>query len=159
MFYVGELTDPAMGEMRMTEDELLQLQNTSSWAKWLRLFPYGHGSSYKARSAPRMGLGSYKNPAEIYNSPVICTVTLGPLAAGATYRYTVAGSDETYSFTMPRSASGAAGSVYPFTLGLTADIGQTEITRANVRLLREALEGAAGAILLAGDLSVCRSPP
>ena len=152
MYYVGELVDSAMGATAMTEAELLQLQNTSYWAKWAPFFAHRHGSSYKPRSEPKMGLGSYKNPAEIYNSPVLCTVTLAPLAAGTTYSYTVAGSDATYSFTMPPTAA-APDSVYPFTLGLTADIGQTEVTRANVQLLRDALEGSAGAVLLAGDLS------
>ena len=156
MYYVGELLEPAMGTWRLPEEDLLALQNTGSWASVLSLFPFDRGSSYRNRTEPKTGLGSYQNPAEYYNSPVLCTVTLRSLAPAATYSYTVAGSAETYSFTMPASAAAATESptgVFPFHLGLTADIGQTEVTRVNVRLLRAALEGRGGAVLLAGDLS------
>ena len=153
MYYAHELVDPAMGTWRLPEEELLEIQNTVSWASRLSLFPFGRGSSYTNRREPKLGLGSYKNPAEYYNSPVLCTVTIGPLAPGTTYSYTVAGSAETYSFTMPASAAASPTDVFPFHLGLTADIGQTEVTRATVRQLRAALEGKAGAVLLAGDLS------
>ena len=88
----------------------------------------------------------------IYNSPVIHTVAIGPLQAGHTYGYRVAGSSRNYSFTMPPEPGAA--DAFPLTLGLTADLGQTIASRANMEVLRRQAETfGVSAVLLAGDLS------
>jgi len=51
------------------------------------------------------------------------------------------------------AASGGGSSVYPWTIGLTADLGQTEVSLANAELLRTRLQGSGSLVLLAGDLS------
>ena len=168
IYWAQEIDDPSIDEPTLNDTEILAIQNTGSWAADLSLFPYGKGSSYKAHTSPKKKLGSYKNPAEIYNSPVVCTVTMTSLQPGTTYNYSVAGSDTVYSFTMPPNASEPwAGDVplYPFTVGLTADIGQTEVALANMRFLRAHLDAPpfapspadprtrGGVVLLAGDLS------
>ena len=126
--------------LRALNESGILLQNTGWWAGSMSLFPYGRGSSYKARTSYKHGIGSYKNPAEIYNSPIVCTTTIRPLLPGTAYSYSVAGSTEVYSFTMPPSASDpSVGSVplYPYNFGLIADIGQTEVSLANMRFLAQ----------------------
>ena len=144
MSWAHETVDPSIGAVALNESGILALQNTGWWAGSMSLFPYGRGSSYKARTSYKHGIGSYKNPAEIYNSPIVCTTTIKPLLPGTAYSYSVAGSTEVYSFTMPPSASDpSVGSVplYPYNFGLIADIGQTEVSLANMRFLRSNLAG------------------
>ncbi|KOO20937.1 purple acid phosphatase 22-like protein [Chrysochromulina tobinii] len=89
----------------------------------------------------------------IYATPLICTATLSGLLAGRTYGYRVAGHTRDYSFTMPPDPTSGEGT-YPFSVGLTADLGQTRASRANVELLRRRAETVGvGVVLLAGDLS------
>mmetsp|Transcript_23644 Transcript_23644/g.46291 ORF Transcript_23644/g.46291 Transcript_23644/m.46291 type:complete len:612 (-) Transcript_23644:88-1923(-) len=146
------LFNPSMGKPEATEEEILDLQNTTSWAYRAPFSPYGRSASYENPTSVSYGLGSYKNPQMAYTSPVVHTVTLTGLAAFTTYTYSVAGDRRNFSFTMPPDADGTA---YPFTLGLTADLGQTDIAARTVARLREALLGTEGSsiVLLSGDLA------
>lgn len=154
MYYEQELLTPAIGEEGISASSLARLQTTTSWA----VDPQtgAPGSSWTNRTTPEMGIGSYKNPAEYYNSPLIHTVRLRGLTPGAAYGYRVAGRREIFSFKMP-PASDAERPGFPLTLGLTADLGQTAVSAANAHQLAQLLEAArephAGAVLLAGDLS------
>ena len=76
-----QLLEPAMGAPATESSQLLAMQNTSGWAvePW---YPRGRGSSWKNPTSVDWGLGDYKNPAAVYNSPVIHTVTLTGLEAG-----------------------------------------------------------------------------
>ena len=100
IYLVDGAIEPAIGDA-VDEQKLLGMQNTSWWAADLPLFPYGRSSSYHNKGTLDFRLAKYKNPGMIYNSPVIHTVTLGPLHAGHTYGYRVAGSSRNFSFTMP----------------------------------------------------------
>ena len=60
-----------------------------------------------------------------YNSPVLRTIVLTNLVGGATYTYRAAGVDRNFSFVMPPDGGEAA---YPYVIGLTADLGQTEVS-------------------------------
>jgi len=152
LWYLGGLLHPALGAPSVTEVNVLSMQNTSGWAASYQLFPYGRTSSYSNPTALRSGLGHYKNPGMIYTSPLVCTATLASLLPGRTYGYRVAGHARNFSFTMPPDA--ASIDTYPFTLGLTADLGQTRVSQANVEVLRRQAEAnAVHAVLLAGDLS------
>eukprot|EP00900_Chrysochromulina_parva_P006771 jgi/Chrpa1/16095/Chrysochromulina_OHIO_Genome00022750-RA len=154
LLYVGsELIHPSMGAP-WDERAILQMQNTSSWASALSIFPFGQSKSYYEPTTLKTGeFGSYRNPAMIYTSPLICTATLSGLLAGRTYGYRVAGHTRDYSFTMPPDPTSGEGT-YPFSVGLTADLGQTRASRANVELLRRRAETVGvGVVLLAGDLS------
>eukprot|EP00466_Bigelowiella_natans_P002986 jgi/Bigna1/36227/e_gw1.13.40.1 len=88
----------------------------------------------------------------IYTSPVIHTVTLSGLTAGTSYTYQVANDNRNFTFLMPPNADGSA------SVGLTADLGQTDISHQTVSLLQERLEesvnqGVGAIMLLSGDLS------
>mmetsp|Transcript_34096 Transcript_34096/g.63222 ORF Transcript_34096/g.63222 Transcript_34096/m.63222 type:complete len:632 (-) Transcript_34096:181-2076(-) len=152
MWIDSGLIAPLMGAARVTEAEVLALQNTTTWALRAPFSPFGEGSSYRNPSEVEYGLGSYKNPQMVYTSPVVHTVRLTGLVSYTTYYYTVAGDARVFNFTMPPGASAAA---YPFKLGLTADLGQTDISARTVERLRESLKGTEGSsvVLLSGDLA------
>jgi len=84
---------------------------------------------------------------------VIHTVRLANLTAGSSYSYRVAGAEFARNFTMPVTD---IDDLYPFAFALTADLGQTAVSQANVHNLLEIAtsEGAGrGVVLLSGDLS------
>ena len=82
---------PTMGEPSYTLDEVRAAANTTSWA-------VPGSASRRAPPFPRW-LQSYNDPAMIYSSPVIHTVTLTDLAPGETYEYELA--DGVHAFRMP----------------------------------------------------------
>ena len=124
---------PTMGEPSYTLDEVRAAANTTSWA-------VPGSASRRAPPFPRW-LQSYNDPAMIYSSPVIHTVTLTELEAGETYEYELA--DGVHEFRMPPAT-------YPVRLGLAADVGQTVVSNRSFAKLA-ALEP--DAVLLSGDLS------
>ena len=151
LFIDHNLLDPEIGLPGATGEELKHMQDTRAWAHdpWTG----ARGDSWNDGKKLRTGLGSYDNPAEIYTSPVLHSVTMTQLQPGTTYGYRVAGDSRNFSFTTPPEPGAAA---FPLTIGLTADLGQTTVSAANVRALRELLANAqphAGVVLLAGDLS------
>jgi hypothetical protein len=102
-------------------------------------------------SSLKKGLGTYKNPASYYNSPVIHTVTLQGVTPGSTYHYRVAGDDRVHSFRMPPPSGSISGDGFPvMTIGLVADLGQTAVSNASVTALQSMQPDV---VLLAGDLS------
>merc|ERR1712048_976848 len=64
---------------------------------------------------------------------------------GKKYKYQVENDNRIFNFTMPSESA-----VFPFTFGVTADIGQTAVSNASFGAL---LEMAPDAVLIAGDLS------
>ena len=158
MYILEELMDPTIGgPPGATAADILALQDTTSWASRMPFFPFRVASlkNTTGETKPKHGLQSYKNPAMIYNSPVLHTVTLPNLSSGVTYAYRVAGLAKVFNVTYPPSAS-ANGFAYPYTVGLTADLGQTQASRANVEVLRARLTGGearGSVVLLGGDLS------
>ena len=119
LIYVEDyLFEPQMGRPAAeVVDEVLAMQDTQAWTTELPIYPhklpnaenpYTKMSSYfnatesmQHRQWPEGGLGAYKNPGMIYNSPVIHTVTLQALSPGTRYTYRVAGSPRTFNFTYP----------------------------------------------------------
>ena len=151
LYYAYGLLNPDIGVPAISPHELAQLQSTVAWA--INPATGKPGSYYVNRTQPEMGLGAYNNPREFYTSPLIHSVTLRDLKEGHTYFYSVAGRESTFVFTMPPAFGSAA---YPLTFGLTADIGQTSVSAANVERLEKILardEPNAGVVLLAGDIS------
>ena len=155
MLYVDEmLINPAIGPAGASKHEIVGMQNSSA-----------AGRPHKHKVTPgeiQLGEGEYNNPNMYYESPIIHTVTLSPLVGGVTYRYSVSGDAREFEFTMPPEG----GASYPFVVGLTADLGQTQASEANVALLRKLLDASSDAsdgpgahhasgrlLLLAGDLS------
>ena len=132
------LIDPAMGAATSTADQVVQLQDPAH------------------KDNVIFGLGMYNNPNLIYNAPLVHQVSLSPCLGGASYEYVVAGDNRVHRFTMPPDAGAAQ---YPYTFGMTADLGQTAASEANVALLRRTLANAdaegstATVVLLAGDLA------
>jgi acid phosphatase type 7 len=105
------------------------------------------------------GFGQYNNPYMYYQSLLLHTVRLDNLEAGQTYYYRVGESCTVFEFHMPRyyfssgsssKDSSAQANMYPFSLGLTGDVGTTEVSVMSIAALA-ALE--ADAVLLVGDLS------
>lgn len=172
MYFVRNVVEPSMGEAYATEAELAALQDTTAWSTTAPFSPYGRGNSYYKPELPlsndddggdggeggegaqkAFGLQAYLNPQVYYTSPTIHTVTLTGLAPGTAYTYSVADDDRQFTFTMPPDAL-----AFPYTFGLTADVGQTLVSQAT----RDVLLGALAAVddparppvvLLGGDLS------
>ena len=158
-----ELSAPLLGLPTATDAEILRLQNTSSWAfdPFYRTSVNGsavRGSGYNDPTEVRWGTGSYKNPQAIYTSGVIHTVIIRNLSAGARYGYRITGDERLFNFSMPVDSRSSASEddLYPFVFALTADLGQTAVSEANMfNLLDLAQSAGAGRaiVLLAGDLS------
>ena len=128
-----QLWAPTMGAPSYTLDEVRAAANTTSWA-------VPGSASRRAPPFPRW-LQSYNDPAMIYSSPVIHTVTLVDLVPGEVYEYELA--DGVHAFRLPPAT-------YPIRLGLAADVGQTVVSNRSFAKLA-ALEP--DAVLLSGDLS------
>ena len=143
IYIEDELLDPAIGLGDTNASTLLDMQDTSAWASRDPFYGlrHGHGSSYHSSSEVRTKLLSYKNPQAIYNSPLVHTVRLSNLSPSATYGYRVGGGSDArnFSFTMPPDGDGAA---FPLTFGLTADIGQTVVSKLNAEWLLSQLSDA-----------------
>jgi 3',5'-cyclic AMP phosphodiesterase CpdA len=140
---------PSMGSPLGTKDEVIKMENTSVWAKDPKTGE--HWANYNLVTSVETGLQYDANPYAIYDSPMIFQVSLNGLTPGNTYYYRVSGSCKVYYFTYPKTAASEKDkSIYPFTLGLTADVGQTNVSAATFEALK-ALN--ADVVLLAGDLS------
>lgn len=153
IYWNDYLVHPPMGNPAMTTEEILALENTSSWA--IDPNTGERTSAYKEPTSVKyFDFGAYTNPAMYYNSPMIHTVLLTGLAPDASYSYQVAGDDRTFSFQMPPAPGSSS---YPLTLGLAADLGQTAVSEANFAKLKAGVVNAAGShrgiVLVAGDLS------
>ena len=142
-----------MGKPIATEEEIRELQDTSDWA-----FDPTTGEHYfnwKNVTEMEFGFGSYNNPDMYYHSPLLHTVELSSLSSGQEYFYRVSDSCTVMRFRMPAYYfSGASqtekNSVYPYSLGLTGDLGQTDVSLKSMEALA-AME--ADTVLLVGDLS------
>lgn len=122
----GMLWAPTLGAPEGSKEAVLALQNTYTWAydkktgeRWDNWYNF---------TTVQVGLGAYNNPYMIYDSPVLHTVTLSDMPAGQTMYYLVAGSCVVRSFVVPRTVEKYGEKVYPFTLGLTGDLGQTNVS-------------------------------
>ena len=128
-----QLWAPTMGAPSYTLDEVRAAANTTSWAV--------PGSASRRAPPFPLWLQSYNDPAMIYSSPVIHTVTLVDLVPGEVYEYELA--DGVRAFRLPPAT-------YPIRLGLAADVGQTVVSNRSFAKLA-ALDP--DAVLLSGDLS------
>lgn len=79
------------------------------------------------------GGGQYNNPDMMYQSPAIHTVPITNLQNGVKYYYRVEGSCDVHQFTLPYFSftSEDNADAYPFTMGITGDLGQTEVSVAS----------------------------
>jgi hypothetical protein len=142
LFVKKNLYDPFMGAPESNAAIILARQNTSRWAF---VESSGlHWSNWYNYTTIQLNAFPYNNPYGTYNSPLLHTVEIKGLTPGTTYYYTVAGSCTQYEFVIPVQSS------YPMTVGLTGDIGQTQVSAASVSAL-EAMNPAA--VFLVGDLS------
>lgn len=132
-FIEHELVHPRMGVPGASSEEVLRIENTSAWAR-IGIYPFGRASNWRSpKKLDYHQLQLYSNPDAIYNSPIIATVTLPNLHASVTYGYRVSGlPSRNFSFTMPPASVAASPEAFPFAAGLTADLGQTVVSRANV---------------------------
>jgi len=159
MYISFELLYPSMGPHMETYANILKLSNTANWAYDHKTKE--HYSNYKnvtSKNLPGLAetLMSYKNPYAIYDSPLIHTVTLTDLDSETIYYYRPKGSCSIFNFTAPflydspsDIAATAIPSPYPMMIGLTADLGQTEVSQASLAAL-SALQP--DFVLLVGDL-------
>lgn len=88
-----------------------------------------------------------------YDSPVLRTVELSNLSPATTYYYRVSGSCKVFEFTTPPfnfADSVNIVDMYPFSVGLVGDLGQTEVSVKSVDAL---ITMAPDVILMTGDLS------
>ncbi|KAL3923617.1 MAG: hypothetical protein SGPRY_004163, partial [Prymnesium sp.] len=162
MYIDPQAYQPQMGDPTLSMDQIIALQNTSSWA--FDPFTGERGTNYlapKDAADVKWFLGPYNNPQMFYDSPYVHTVVLRDLKPGKEYGYRVAGDPRNHTFVMPlephtQGRAELATSLYPFMFAVTADMGQTAVSLANVRLLQAMLEAAEpgrGVLLQGGDLS------
>ena len=168
------LYDPTMGAPDETAAHIISLQDTSHWA--YDKTTGEHYANYDKVTQVQSGFGLYSNPYMCYDSPYIHTILLANLMPGVKYYYTVDGGGQIYDFTYPYTPTATPinpltntiytysdtppptppttgpydSKVYPFSLGLTCDLGQTLVSEASVHAL---LSLHPDAVLLAGDLS------
>ena len=150
LIYVSaQFYNPSMGSSQGTMAEVIKMENTSVWARDSETGE--HWANYRRISAVDTGLQSDSNPYAIYDSPMIFQVKIDGLTPGQTYYYRVSGSCDIYHFTYPKMATKEdTKSVYPFKMGLTADVGQTFVSSASFDAL---IAMKPDLVLLAGDLS------
>ncbi len=138
--------NPTMGKPLLTASQILYIQNTSRWA--YNKTSGEHWANYYKYPTVMNGLIENNNPYNYYDSPMIHTVILTGLKQGKTYYYRVSGSCLISKFLIP--VSGDDPSIYPQTIGLTGDTGQTLVSDATFNALRHL---NASFIMLVGDLS------
>ena len=149
IYVSAQFYKPSMGSPLGTTAEVIKMENTSMWAKdpetgerW---------ANYRKITTVDTGLQSDSNPYAIYDSPMIFQVTIDSLTPGQTYYYRVSGSCDVYHFIYPKMAAKEdTKSIYPFKVGLTADVGQTFVSSASFDAL---IAMNPDIVLLAGDLS------
>ena len=104
------------------------------------------------------GFGQYNNPYMYYSSLLLHSVPLPHLLPDTTYYYRVSNSCTIYDFHMPSfyftSGSSSADamkseSLFPFSVGLTGDVGTTQVSVATISALSSLQPNA---IFLVGDL-------
>jgi hypothetical protein len=145
------LVDPNMDAAPVTEEYIIDKQDTTRWAYDKKTGE--HYANWKNVTAMITGLGRYNNPYMIYDSPLIHRVYLTDLTPATTYYYRVQGSCKVYSFFLPPLPSSFASSkeaFYPLKMGLVGDIGQTQVSEKSASVLASMLPHA---VLLVGDLS------
>lgn len=144
MYFVSNLWAPTMGAPERSADEIVKIENTAAWAySWIDGVKE-EWASYKSVTSATSAYQSYNNPYAIYDSPIIHRVVLTNLIPGTTYYYAVSGSCDVYETVIPVLGK------YPMSVGLTVDLGQTNVSYASMAAL-EALDP--DVILLPGDLS------
>lgn len=141
---------PDMGEPYTTEEDVLYLQDTSRWAYDHKTGE--HYANWNNVTEVYFGGGQYNNPDMMYQSPAVHTVQLSGLQNGVTYYYRVSGSCDVHHFKLPYFSFDSEDNAesYPFILGMTGDLGQTEVSDMSLTALA-ALKPSA--VLLVGDLS------
>jgi acid phosphatase type 7 len=150
-FITSNLVDPSMGSPLEDKETVRLKQDTTDWA--FDPVTGEHWWNWYNVTAMTTGFGQYNNFDMYYNSPVIHTVTLTDLKSDTTYYYRVADSCTIFSFKLPTyyySPSKPPSTLYPWVLGLTGDVGQTDVSVESLAALA-ALEP--NAVLLVGDLS------
>lgn len=112
---------------------------------------YGGLLLYKIQRSVGSVSGSY------YQSPIIHKANVSGIEPGETCGYTIGTIDDsstlgsTYSFRQPP----APGRMYPYKVGLVADMGQTSISEQNMQILLDSLESEehSPVIIFGGDLA------
>ena len=145
LYIVNNLVDPTMGKPEATSEYIIDLQDTTDWA--YDKVTGEHFSNWYETSSVRTGLARYNNPNVYYDSPLLHRIVLQGLSPGQTYFYRVQGSCTIYSFKVPHLPSSE---VYPYKVGVTADIGQTLVSERSVNVLQSFDPEV---VLLPGDLS------
>lgn len=143
--YNSYLWNPPMGAPALSREDIVPLMNTASWAEpWWYVY-----SNFSLADVPenRSVSASYNNPASIYQSPLLFNAKLTDLRPNTRYYYNI--DDE---FTGNFTTLPLAGDfTKPFTLGLWADVGQTNVSVLNAEYMLKNV--SPDLMLLAGDLS------
>ncbi len=143
-----ELMNSTMGQGMASRAAVLNLEDSANWA--FDTATGQHWANWFNITKPVFGLGNYNNPTMYYDSPLLHTVEVAGLVPGNSYYYRVSGSCVAYKFTLPPQSSPSSKFPYPFSLGLTGDLGQTNVTTLSINSL---ISMNPAAVLLAGDLA------
>lgn len=150
LYIITRLTEPTMGEPAATPEEIIALQDTSTWAYDKETGE--HFFNWYNVTEVQHGFGDYNNPYMIYDSPMLHTVVLTGLEPLVTYYYRVEGSCDVHQFTMPPFSYDTAvpdDELYPFLMGMVGDLGQTQVSVGSMEALADMEPDT---VLLVGDL-------
>eukprot|EP00607_Mallomonas_marina_P005927 CAMPEP_0182426854 /NCGR_PEP_ID=MMETSP1167-20130531/13371_1 /TAXON_ID=2988 /ORGANISM="Mallomonas Sp, Strain CCMP3275" /LENGTH=517 /DNA_ID=CAMNT_0024608581 /DNA_START=51 /DNA_END=1601 /DNA_ORIENTATION=+ len=149
------LINPEMGEAQAVPSEILNLENTSSWA--YDPITKERYANWVYQTEIQYGSMAYNNPKAIYDSPQIHIAVLTDLIPGTRYYYRPKGACDIFSFIAPFEYDSSAKesmtsipSPYPFTIGLLSDLGQTKVSQLSIAAIAAL---SPDVTLLAGDLS------
>jgi hypothetical protein len=151
-YITGQLVDPTMGEPLEEEEPIIDLQDTKDWA----FDPKTGEKFFNWYNVTKLqtGIGRYNNPYMYYDSPMLHTVVIPELTPLTTYYYRVTGSCKVFKFTTPPFYYGSevpsSIQMYPFSIAMIGDVGQTEVS---LKTLQATLDLQPDAVLLVGDLS------
>jgi len=143
--YNSYLWNPPMGAPFLNRSEIAKLMNTASWAQpWWPVYNNDTAANIPENESVK---AAYNNPASLYQSPLIFTVKLENLLPNTQYFYEIDGEYQGNFTTLPMDGDHSK----PLTLGMWADVGQTNVSALNMEYLLHDVNP--DLVLLAGDLS------
>ena len=135
-----------MGKPYATAEEIVSREDTTSWT--YNKTSGEHWASWANVTEVQVGLASYQNPYMLYDSPLLHRVELTELPLGKTIYYLVSNCTTVFSFQL--FPAGSDWNVYPMKVGVTVDLGMTDVSNISVQAL---MDFDPDIVLLAGDLS------
>jgi len=143
--YNSYLWNPPMGAPALNRSEVAAFMNTASWAEpWWYVY---RNTTVADIPENRSVFAVYNNPTALYQSPLVFQAKLDNLLPQTTYYYDIDGEFSGNFTTLPEPGIQDR----PMTIGLWADVGQTNISVMNMEYMLNKVNP--DFVMLHGDLS------